>query len=402
MSLEVRVNGKTFNLFKQVDISTSLDNFSSEARIIISEEVDDFSFIRINDLIQIYLDGIQKVTGYAENITDSESNTTHDVSYRVRDMVQDIIDSTVPDNVKSLKNITLFKQLCELVVSGLGMTIKVIDDVGAKLTGELKAASIGQNANDFLQEYARTVQVFLNTDGKGNILIRRPNKLLKTILLLQVNGNNNNIKDSSISLDYSKRFGKYIVRSNPSLAADKKTDNLNQIGVAIDPQIRSSRIDEKIAESPMTAEQCKQAAAEEANIRRIRSFNYKCTVVGFSANGELWEDGRLVKVQDDKKGMKGTFVIKDCTYNFSSGGEFTTMNITYNDAYTVAPELSPVSQRISKNASTYTVKGGDTLSGIAAKNNLTIQDLTSINPQIQNPDKIQEGQVISIPVTGGK
>jgi prophage tail gpP-like protein len=402
MSIEVRVNGKTYDLFKQVDISTSLDNFSNEARIITSEPVNDSSFITINDLIEIYLDGIQKITGYAEKITDGESNTTHDISYTVRDAVMDIIDSTVPDNVKSLKNVKTFKQLCELVVVGLGLKIKIVDDVGANLVGEIKAASVGQNANDFLQGYARSAQVFLNTDGAGNILIRRPSGTLQTILLAQVGGNNNNIIDSNINIDYSKRFNKYIVRSNPSVAASKKTDDLNQTGVAIDSIIRSTRRFEKIAETPMTAEQCKQAAAEMANTARLRSFNYTCKVVGYSANGELWEDGRFVKVQDDKKGMKGTFVIRSCSYSNSGAGEFTTLNLTYNDAYTNEPELTPVNERISKNASTYTIAGGDTLSGVAAQNNLTLQDLVAANPQIQNPDAIQEGQVINIPVTGGK
>lgn len=403
MSIEVRVNGQTYNLFKQVDISTSLDNFSSEARIMSTEAVNDSSFLKINDFVQIFLDGVQKVSGYAENITDTESNTSHGVSYRIRDAVQDIIDSSVPDNVKSLKNVSTFKQLVQLVVTGLGLsTMQVIDDVGAVLSGKLKGASIGQNAYDFLQEYARSVQVFLNTDGKGNVLIRRPSGMLQTILLQQVNGNNNNILDSNINLDYSKRFGKYIVRSNPNLADDKKTDNLNQVGEAVDSDIRPSRRFEKIAESPMTAEQCKQAAAEEANIRRLNSFKYGCKVVGYSSNGELWEDGRFVKVQDDKKGIKGTFVINACTYNFSSAGEYTTMNVTYSDAYTAEAELNPVGQRTSKLASTYTVQSGDTLSGVAARNNLTLQDLTAVNPQIQNPDQIQEGQVINIPVSGGK
>lgn len=402
MSVEIRVNGEAFNLFTQVDITTSLDNFCNEARLITSEPVNASSFIKINDLIEIYLDGIQKVTGFAENINDNENNTAHPVAYIIRDSVMDIIDSTIPDNVKTLKNVTSFQQLCRLVVTGLEMNINVIDDVGAKLTGELKAGSIGQNANDFLQEYARSVQVFLNTDGKGNILIRRPEGELQTILLLKQNGLNNNILESNLTLDYSKRYNRYIVRSNASLADEGKTDNLNQVGVAIDGEIRSSRRFEKIAESPMTAEQCKQAAAEEANIRRKNSLSYSCKVVGFSTNGELWEDGRFVNLQDDSKGMKGLFVINSCSYHHSNAGEYTMMNLTYNDAYTVEPELSPVSQRISKNASTYTVQSGDTLSGIAAKNNLTIQDLTAINPQIQNPDRIQEGQVINVTISGGK
>jgi prophage tail gpP-like protein len=401
MSVEIRVNGKTYNLFKQVDLTTSLDNFSGEARLITTEAVNDISIIKPGDLVEIYLDGIQKLTGYAEKVSDSESNASHHISYRARDKVLDIIDSSVPDNAKTLKGITTLKQLCYLVISGLGMDISVIDRVGGSFTDDLKAGDIGQGAGDFLQEYARKVQSFLNTDGKGNVLIRRPEGQLQTMLLQLKDGLNNNILDSNIDIDVSKRFYKYVVRSNSNLSAKKKTDNLSNVGVAFDNDIRKTRVFEKVAESPMTAEECKNAAAEEANIRRIRSFNYRCKVVGYSANGELWEDGKFVTVKDDKKGMDGVFVIKDCAYSYSNAGEFTIMNLTLSDAYTAEAELSPVAQRTSKNATTYTVKSGDTLSGVAATNNVTLVDLLAVNPQIENPDLIQEGQVVNIPVTGG-
>ena len=45
----------------------------------------------------------------------------------------------------------------------------------------------------------------------------------------------------------------------------------------------------------------------------------------------------------------------------------------------------------------YTVKKGDTLSGIAAKHGVTVQDLLQYNPGIQNPDVIDVGMKIKIP-----
>lgn len=47
-----------------------------------------------------------------------------------------------------------------------------------------------------------------------------------------------------------------------------------------------------------------------------------------------------------------------------------------------------------KEAETYTVKAGDTLSKIANRNNLTLKQLLSYNPQIQNPNLIYRGQLI--------
>lgn len=44
-----------------------------------------------------------------------------------------------------------------------------------------------------------------------------------------------------------------------------------------------------------------------------------------------------------------------------------------------------------------TVRGGDTLSGIAARNGVSLGDLLSANPQIRNPDLIHPGQVVRLP-----
>lgn len=46
---------------------------------------------------------------------------------------------------------------------------------------------------------------------------------------------------------------------------------------------------------------------------------------------------------------------------------------------------------------TYTVKAGDTLSKIAARNGLTLAQLLQANPQISNPDRINVGDVVNLP-----
>ena len=50
---------------------------------------------------------------------------------------------------------------------------------------------------------------------------------------------------------------------------------------------------------------------------------------------------------------------------------------------------------------TYTVKPGDTLSRIAARNGVTLAQLLQANPQITNPDKIKVGDVVNLPNGAG-
>src|SRR5688500_11963410 len=46
---------------------------------------------------------------------------------------------------------------------------------------------------------------------------------------------------------------------------------------------------------------------------------------------------------------------------------------------------------------TYTVKAGDTLSKIAARNGLTLAQLLQANPQISDPNRISVGDVVNLP-----
>lgn len=346
--IRVEVNNQGYDRFKQIDISRSIDDFSSQCRFVITEQADMSSIIKINDKVSVYLDGIKVITGYAEKITDSESNSSHDINIELRSLCADIIDSTAPDTIKNVKGVVSYKDLVQKAVDGLGLQLSITDEVGAKFNDEAKSASVGQNCFEFLQEYARKVQVFLNSDGDGNIIIRRPGGVLKTFLVEGVN-----IEDSTINLDYTNRYGKYKVYSNSNVTAKGNTDNFNVVGEATDSNIRATRVFEKIASKPMSSEECGYAAIEEANIRRIRAFQYSVKVAGFSANGELWEEGKIANVTDLAKGVKGVFVIKDVTYNYSEGGEYTTMTLTEPDAYTLNADLSAILKPTVELASVY-------------------------------------------------
>lgn len=400
--VEVRVNGETFTAFKQLDGEYSFDTFAGECRIICSIQPNDNSWLKADDLIEVFLDGVQKFTGYVDEISDVEGSDSHDIAYTATDKIADLIDSSVPANVKNLEGVSTFAQLCQLVVDGLRLTeeVQVIDEVGAKFSDSnaVKAAESGQNCADFLMENARIVQVFLNTDGKGNILIRRPSGELQTVLQNVQNANNNNVESSSIKISRRERFNKYTVLSNSSIVDD--SEGIGNKGVAYDDEIRPTRIFEKIAEKPMTSDECKKEAEEEANIRRTRSLNYTCEVAGFSSNGELWEPGKLVPVKDPRKGMDGKYMLNTVKWSFSDQGEKVNMDIVLPDKGTGEANASNITKSQTEVSGTYTVVSGDTLTAISRKYGVTLDSLISVNPQIENPNLIFPNQEINIPVSG--
>jgi LysM repeat protein len=48
----------------------------------------------------------------------------------------------------------------------------------------------------------------------------------------------------------------------------------------------------------------------------------------------------------------------------------------------------------------YVIKKNETLSKIATAHGITLDELLAANPQIKNPNKITEGQQITIPAPG--
>jgi prophage tail gpP-like protein len=406
LSVKVRVNGETFTRFKQVDLSRSRDDFAGECRIIVSQQSDAQSFIKQGDLIELFFDGTQKLTGYVEKITDSESKDSHDISFRARDKVADLIDSSCPDNVKNIDNVSTYAALVQLCIDGLGLTdeISVTDTTNATFddSTQLKAAEVGQTVGDFLNENARLVNVFLNTDGKGNVLISLPSDKLSTVLQNIPGSINNNVISSEFNYDISDRFYEYKIYSNSSLATDDAdADNLDNSGTAYDTEIRSTRLYEAIADKPMTSAECKRAAKEEANIRRARSFEYNCKVAGFSANGELWLPGKKVKVNDELKGIVGTFQLNTCEWSYSrDDGEITSIKATLPDKGTDEANATTSTTYTTEAGSTYTVVDEDALWKIAEKHNTSTLSLIAANPQIEDPDLIYPGQKINMPIDG--
>ena len=125
------------------------------------------------------------------------------------------------------------------------------------------------------------------------------------------------------------------------------------------------------------------------------------TSSGGSGNASSGEQTYTVKKGDTLSGIAakyGTTYQKLASYN----GIANPNSITVGQVIRI-PGSGSASSGGSSNASggeqTYTVKKGDTLSGIAAKYGTTYQKLASYNG-IANPNNISVGQVIKIPGSG--
>lgn len=85
-------------------------------------------------------------------------------------------------------------------------------------------------------------------------------------------------------------------------------------------------------------------------------------------------------------------------YNYNLIYEGQRMTVPYGTG-SPQPEPGPLPQPVPSAGGTYVVQWGDTMRKIAARMNVSLNDLIAVNPQIANPNLIFFGQVLNIPAS---
>ena len=336
MAFEIRVNGRKFGLWESASLSRSIDANAGVFNFTSSNTTPANFPVRAGDAVEIVINGVTKLKGFADTVRASIGTQGHSVTVAGRDNTADLIDSAVPDAAKNIPSPITLMAFCERVIAALGADIPVENVLGQSVSVSAPppddefsedtgiTADSGQGAMDFITSFARKKQVYLVASGDGRLLIYRPgNVRAVTPILNRINGDGNNVKSSSASFDHQDRFGRYRITSQANLGFEDSYDDeaTDHKGNATDAEIRPSRYYEAQAEESMSSAECTKRAIEEANIRKSRATDYSATVAGVAqSDGTLWDFGQLVKVDDEPMGIKGIFLIRAVEYSVDADG----------------------------------------------------------------------------------
>lgn len=327
MTMEIRVNGRKFDLWETATVQRSIDNNAGMFQFSSSNTTPADYPVKAGDQVQVIVDGVAKVTGFADRVRGRGSDEGNEVSVSGRDNTCDLIDSSVPDSVKTITPPITMTDFCKRIVSALGANIEVRNVIGNAINvqgdeddfGDVTiSADSGQKCMDFLTSFARKQQVYLVTDGAGRLLVYRPGNVRSSTQILHERGsNNNNVKNYSVSFEHQERFGVYRTTSQDdfSFSDSYGDESTSRFGEAQDGVIRASRYLEFQGEESMTNEESRNRAVEELNVRKARSTVYTPTLATFSQeDGTVWDFGQLVSVKDDFAGMRGILLIRSVEY----------------------------------------------------------------------------------------
>jgi prophage tail gpP-like protein len=318
---EIRLNGSKYDLWESANYSKSLDQMVGTFSFLTSQRPD-FP-VKRGDRVEILVNNIIQMTGFVFNRSISGDMGGVKVNISGYEKTKDVLDSSLPDIAKQNEGEITLKAICESVVKGIGLDIKIIDDTGGinpfKTTDSQAGASCS-NAFDYLESFARKRQVYLTTSSSGNLVLFRPDKSFTAVspLIHQSNNNNNNIQSFTLNDSEEQRFNTVICRSADNGGFDFNSDfsdkSTDRNGTAIDSQIRSSRYLEIRAEESMKDNECGDRAKEEVNNRRLKGLSYSCSISSQQqSDGSLYQLGQRVKIIDDFAGVKGWFLLKSIT-----------------------------------------------------------------------------------------
>jgi len=353
----VSVDGISYDGFKEVYIRRSLDTVSGFFRLIVnSHDVSKFP-LKMGQTCEIFIDNNQVINGFIEKIDviygAYQGSQDHNLIIEGRDKTSDLVDSTL-DGEFTYNGSTSLVTIISDVISKIGISgvnvINNVPDLESYNDDYIVSSSVGDNAFEFLERYARLREVLLTSDGQGNILITRAADGNPTSSLINTKelGNVGNIISARMVYDNTKRYSKYTAFSQAQISSlnyfASNTNDLTDIsGQSIDEGIRGSRLYNFINENNATREECEKRAKWERNSRISPSKVYVPTVFGFrdGDSNTLWSPNKIVRVQDEFANMSSDLLLN--VVEFSQGltaGSKTTLTLIDKDSYSTKIAIS--------------------------------------------------------------
>ena len=338
-NIYLKVDGVRYEGFTDIAVNSAMENFSSSfsftTTVKETKEGKIINDIKLGQKAKVFIDSILITTGFIEELDKEVSSSSHSKTASGRDVGGDIIDSDIIQKSYNQRN---FQRLVNLVLKDNGFSIKVINKVGIlnlEATETIKTEQ-GQSIFDFLDKYAKKLQVLLKIDKNGNLnIIREDNDVVKNMLINNYTADTN-ILASRLKLSTIDRFNLIEIYSQGNNKTHTKT-GISQKGKATDPQIRATRRKILTMNTASESKSLKALAEWNIQVRKAKGSRYTCTTLGFySSNNTLWQPNTLVDIIDYDMEVKGTFLIQGVTFNQTLQGSFTNLDIVEQGSFSVS------------------------------------------------------------------
>jgi len=105
--IQIRANNKTYENFKKVSVSFDMDNLCGSFSFVSSVSKDETFPLKINDYIEIDVDGSQIINGFIDELYHVYSSINHEIRVGGSSVIADILHSVTTDLKSIVKTTTL-------------------------------------------------------------------------------------------------------------------------------------------------------------------------------------------------------------------------------------------------------------------------------------------------------
>lgn len=194
----------------------------------------------------------------------------------------------------------------------------------------------GDSVFDLIDRECRLVGVLPVSDGRGGLVLTRPDMENLTVTAL-IEGMN--ILSASATIDNSRRYYEYIAYGCRSGKDDNPGASVS--ARSYDHGVRHDRVLMVRVEGAASIAMAQRRAQWEAAVRAARALSVTVTVQGWTqGNSDIWPINALVPLRSPTLGINEAMLITETTSELSlQRGTTTTLRLTRPDAYRPQPDL---------------------------------------------------------------
>lgn len=328
--LELKIGATRYSGWESVRVSRGIDRLAGSYELRLTENAAGLNVmraIRPGQAVSVYADGEQVISGFIDTVAPDYDAEQHALHVSGRDATGDLVDCAAVHKSGGWQNRSL-AQIAFDLIQPFKSGLEVVADVGQPFA-EWRIEP-GETVFENLDRAARYRGVLLYSDGLGNLVIGQPGTapapgaLTLGKNILRARGHSSELE----------RFADYIVRAQQA-GTDAVYGSMaaGPSGEALDAAVGRYRPTVIVAEGASDAAGCQARAEWERTVKAARAHQVVYTVLGWRANGKLWQPNALVPVTDDFLGIDDRRLIARVDFVLDEDGKRTELTVVPRHAY---------------------------------------------------------------------
>lgn len=352
----LRVNGNLLQWWQNVRITSRLTAIERTFSVSLTRDLSSavsYLPVKPGDEVEVLIGDDLVLSGYVTKSTVNYSASSVSITVDGSSYTVDLSNCTLPISSRhSFKGITVRKAIAEMASN---YAIEVVDKVGLVYDADYDVSPI-QTIQSVISELAKKHSFLIHDDEKGRLVITAP-------------GAENNCEDLVVGVnvlsgtktsDASGVFSTYtVVGQGPNSKSDKSVGDHQKFVSVEDNSVRQRHI-VKVVEGEQSLSLLTKRASLVRDVAKGSAVTLRYTVIGWrQADGALWKVNSVVTVVDPISESFDKFLISSVTFNKSSSGTTTDIELKGVNAF-LSTEFKSPDEAVKQNEKSKYAKKGKT------------------------------------------